>query len=315
MLLSVSSIRKKMRDLNFVRGFWQLADPKIWTASMVPFVLGTCIAAGSGFQIQWRYAFLAILVIILVEIGKNGVNEYYDYKSGADLNVNPADRTQFSGGKKVIVDKILTLKEVGWISFFCLFTSIMLAFPILIYSDRIIWFGIGGIFLSIAYSMPPLQLSYRGLGEIAVGLTFGPIIVTGAYFLQANRIDIAPILISIPLAFLIANVLWINEIPDVEADRKAGKMNLVARRGRSEAIYGYRILFILAYLSLIMCAIILRNLIYLTAMLTSVMAFKAVRNARANVMNTQELSSANGLTILIYLATGIILSIVSLIHI
>lgn len=304
-----------MSDLNLARGFWQLADPKIWTASMVPFVLGTCIAAGSGFRIKWWYAFLAILVIILVEVGKNGVNEYYDYKSGADLNVKPIDRTQFSGGKKVIVDGLLTIKEVGWISFFCLIASIVLSFPILIYSDRILWFGIAGIFLSIAYSMPPLQLSYRGFGEIAVGLTFGPIIVTGAYFLQANRIDVAPILLSIPLAFLIANVLWINEIPDVEADRKAGKMNLVARRGRSEAIYGYRVLFILAYLSIIMCTILLRKPIYLAAMITSVFAFKAIRNARANVMNTQKLISANGLTILIYLATGIVLSIASLIHI
>ncbi|HEY7162235.1 MAG TPA: prenyltransferase, partial [Acidobacteriota bacterium] len=201
------------------------------------------------------------------------------------------------------------------ISFFCLFTSILLAVPILIYSDRILWFGIAGIFLSIAYSMPPLQLSYRGLGEITVGLTFGPIIVTGAYFLQANRIDAAPILLSIPLAFLIANVLWINEIPDVEADRKARKMNLVARRGRNEAIYGYRVLFILAYLSVILCAIILKNPIYLAAMITSLIAIKAIHNARANAMNTQKLTSANGLTILIYLATGIILSIVSLIHI
>ncbi len=82
-----------MSGTNFVKGFWQLADPKIWTASRVPFILGTCVAAGTGFQIHWLYALLAILVIILVEIGKNGVNEYYDYKSGADRFVAPADRT------------------------------------------------------------------------------------------------------------------------------------------------------------------------------------------------------------------------------
>jgi 1,4-dihydroxy-2-naphthoate octaprenyltransferase len=299
----------------FLRGLFQLADPKIWTASIVPFVLGTCIAAGSGFEIQWQYALLAILVIIFVEIGKNGVNEYYDYKSGADLYVVAADRTEFSGGKKVIVDGVLTLKQVGWISLFCLAAAAIFAIPLLLYFPQLIWFGIAGTFLSIAYSMPPIMLSYRGLGEIAVALTFGPIIVAGAYFLQAKRIDVAPVLLSIPLAFLIANVLWINEIPDVEADRKAGKMNLVARRGRTKALQGYSLLFILAYVSIIVSAIFLRNPIYLSAIITSLLAVKAVRIARQNIMTTVKLIPANGLTILNYLATGIILSIASLIRI
>ncbi len=304
-----------MNRMNFVKGFWQLADPKIWTASVVPFILGTCVAAGAGFQIHWLYALLAILVIILVEIGKNGVNEYYDYKSGADLYVAPIDRTQFSGGKKVIVDGLLTLRQVGWISFICLLSAGIFALPLPIYNPRIIWFGIAGMFLSVVYSMPPLQLSYRGLGEITVGLTFGPIIVVGAYFLQTKRIDVAPILLSIPLAFLIANVLWINEIPDVEADRRAGKLNLVARRGRPKALNGYRLLYVLAYLSVIGCAILLKNPIYISALITSLLAFKAVRIAREHVMDTQKLTAANGLTILNYLATGIILSIASLIRI
>jgi 1,4-dihydroxy-2-naphthoate polyprenyltransferase len=300
---------------NFNKGFWQLADPKIWTASMVPFILGTCIAAGAAFEIQWRYAVLAIVVIILVEIGKNGVNEYYDYKSGADLYVSADDRTQFSGGKKVIVDGVLTLNQVGWISIFCLFIALIFAIPILIHNPPIMWFGIVGFFLSIAYSMPPLKLSYRGLGEITVALTFGPIIVTGAYFLQAKRIDVAPVLLSIPLAFLITNVLWINEVPDIEADRKAGKMNLVATRGRAKVVQGYTLLFLLAYVSIIVCAIVLRKPIYAISIVTSVIALKAVRIARTNIMETHKLIAANGLTILNYLATGMILSIASLIRI
>ena len=297
------------------KGFWQLADPKIWTASIVPFVLGSTVAVSSGYHIHWKYTLLAILVIILVEIGKNGVNEYFDFKSGADLYVSTENRTQFSGGKKVIVDGLLSLRQVAWISFLFLIAAALFAVPLLKYNDQIIWFGIAGIFLSVAYSMPPLQLSYRGLGEIVVGLTFGPIVVNGAYFLQAKQIDIAPILLSIPLGFLIANVLWINEIPDIEADRKAGKMNLVARRGRAEALHGYGLLFILAYIAVIACAILLRNPIYATAIITSVFALKAFRIAKENVTDTQKLVAANGLTILNYLATGIILSIASLIRI
>jgi 1,4-dihydroxy-2-naphthoate polyprenyltransferase len=293
----------------FWKGFWQLADPKIWTASIVPFILGTSIAVSSGFQIHWEYTLLAILVIILVEIGKNGVNEYFDFKSGADLYVTAENRTQFSGGKKVIVDRLLSLQQVRWISILCLLGAVVCSIPILVYSQGILWFGLAGIFLSIAYSMPPLQLCYRGLGEITVGLTFGPIIVAGAYFLQAKRIDVEPIILSIPLAFLISNVLWINEIPDVEADRQAGKMNLVARRGRDKAIDGYIFIFALAYVAVIICAIVLKQPFLLAALLTSLLAIKAVKVAKKNIHNTSKLISANALTIVIYLTTGVLMAI------
>src|SRR5262245_36407938 len=115
---------------SFWKGFWQLADPKIWTASIVPFVLGTSLAACAGFRIHWQYTLLAVLVIVLVEIGKNGVNEYFDFKSGADRYVSPENRTDFSGGKKVIIDEVLTLRQVGWISFLCLSTAVILALPL-----------------------------------------------------------------------------------------------------------------------------------------------------------------------------------------
>src|SRR3990172_11225228 len=87
------------------KGFWQLADPKIWTASLVPFALGQSIAYANGYFLRWDLLIIAVCVVILMEIAKNGLNEYFDYKSGADLFVQPSDRTPFSGGKKVIVDR------------------------------------------------------------------------------------------------------------------------------------------------------------------------------------------------------------------
>jgi len=123
-------VRKGMRKW-FWKGLMQLGDPKIWTASLSPFFLGTSVAVSHGYPMQWLLLVEALTVIILIEVGKNGANEYSDYRSGADQFVAPADRTPFSGGKKVIIDNVLKLSEVGW--------------------------------------------SYRGLGELAVGFTFGPV--------------------------------------------------------------------------------------------------------------------------------------------
>jgi 1,4-dihydroxy-2-naphthoate octaprenyltransferase len=111
------------------------------------------------------------------------------------------------------------------------------------------------------------------------------------------------------LGFLIANVLWINEVPDVDADRRAGKQNLVARRGRENALQGYILLFIFAYAFVIICAFVLKQPLYLASLISSVIAIKGIRIASKNLTNTSQLIPANQSTILCYLTTGILLSI------
>lgn len=293
----------------FWKGLLQLADPKIWTASLVPFALGISIASAHGHPLNWFLLLLSVMILILVEISKNGMNEYYDYQSGADPFVAPEDRTPFSGGKKVIVDGILTLKEVAWISILSILLACLSAIPLIYYRPALLIFGFIGTFFAIAYSVPPLQLSYRSLGEVAVGLTFGPVIVNGVYFLQTARIDIEPILLSIPLGFLIANVLWINEIPDVEADRRAQKWNLVARLGRERSFGGYVLLFALAFASIVAASIILRKPFYLLGLGSLFIVPGTIRHARQHLLDSQKLIRANERTILIYLLTGVLLSI------
>jgi 1,4-dihydroxy-2-naphthoate octaprenyltransferase len=289
----------------------QLADPKIWTASLVPFVLGNCLSVASGFRFQWIPTGLALIVLIFIEVSKNGFNEYFDFLSGADRYVRPEDRTSFSGGKKVIVDQILTLSEVKNISLIFLSLAITHAIPVLLFRPTLIWFGVVGLFLSIAYSVPPFRLSYRGLGEIAVGFVFGPVIVNGSYFIHAGKLDLAPILLSLPIGFMISAVLWINEIPDVEADRKANKWNIVARLGREKAIPGYFFLFLCAYLSIVVASFLLRNPWLILSLSSLFIVLRANKHLRHYVWKTQKLVKANALTIQAYLLTGLLLSILS----
>ena len=301
----MSSIRR------ILEGLLKLADPKIWTASLVPFALGNSLAIAADYKFHWIAFLLSLIVIVCIEISKNGFNEYFDYKSGADLYVTSENKTPFSGGKRVIVDGLLSLSEVAWISLIFLALAILHSIPILLFRPELAWFGILGLFLSIAYSVPPLKLSYRGLGELAVGFVFGPIIVNGAYFIRSGKMDLAPMLLSLPLGFMIAAVLWINEIPDVEADRKAHKWNLVARLGRQKAIPGYVLLFLCAYICIGVSTIVLRNPWLILSFITLILTVKAYQYLWRYVWDTKHLMKANALTIQTYLLTGLLLSICS----
>jgi 1,4-dihydroxy-2-naphthoate octaprenyltransferase len=178
----------------------------------------------------------------------------------------------------------------------------------------VLYVGIAGFGLSILYSLPPFKLSYRGLGEIAVGVTFGPLMVAGIVLTMAGRTEALShwpmiLLVSMPFAFLIANVLWINQFPDYETDLAANKRNLVVRLGKKRAVYGYAALFLLAYLSIAVIAVYSRNAVWLIGLLSAPLAYKSVMNCRRNYDNIKELMYSNAKTVQIYILTGVLMSI------
>ncbi len=105
-----------------------------------------------------------------------------------------------------------------------------------------------GIACAFFYHAGPLRLAYRGWGEAAVALCYGPLIATGTNLVQRGRISMDVVLASLPLGLLIAAFLWINQFPDYRADRAAGKRNLVVRLGRERASTGFALLVAAALL-------------------------------------------------------------------
>ena len=92
---------------NFWAGFWRLADPKISLASFAGMFLGACAAAGDR-ALSWGWLLLTVFGIFAIEIAKNASGEIVDFDSGTDQAVLPDDRCPFSGGKRVLVDRLLT---------------------------------------------------------------------------------------------------------------------------------------------------------------------------------------------------------------
>ena len=288
------------------QGFWQIADPKIWIASTIPMAVGGAVAFAYSGSFSWPWFLIGAAAIYLIEIGKNAINEYVDYLSGVDRFVTPDKRTPFSGGKKTIIDGKLTLKENLVIGIITIAAGSLLGLLIIFIRDfNIIWFGLAGVFFALFYSLPPFKFAYRGLGELVVGFTFGPLITCGTFLVQTGTLTPLVILASLPLGLLIANVLWINQYPDYEADLQGGKRNGVVRLGKQKAGLIFALLFGLAYLTMPVLALFSKNFFWLLPLISLPLALRAVKVAREQYDNIGLLVEANAKTIQIYQLTGL----------
>lgn len=298
----------KKRSL-LLKGFWQVADPKIWIASTIPILIGAAIAWSFGNQtkpLSVLWFVLAVLGVFIVEIAKNALNEVVDYQSGVDPGVDEQHRTPFSGGKKSIVQGRLNITQCLYIAIICFLAAAVIGCFLTFFVElQIFWVGLAGFVLAVIYSMPPFKLCYRGLGEFAVGIAFGPVIVMGIYVLIEGRFDWLPFLASLPIAFMIINVLWINQYPDYEVDKAHDKKNWVVRLGKKRAVRIYALLFALSYLSVITLAVYAANFIWLLPLLTIPLAVKAVNNCSRNYDQIDKLIASNAATVQIYQLFGL----------
>jgi 1,4-dihydroxy-2-naphthoate octaprenyltransferase len=237
---------------SFRAGFWRLADPKISLASFASMALGLCAAAADG-PVHWGWFLATFFAVFAIEIAKNASGEVFDFDSGADLAVTPENRSPFSGGKRVLVDHWLTRRQTIGIAFagYAVFVVLGLAI-VLLREPAVLPLGVAGLVLAYEYQAPPLRLSYRGLGEVAVAIVYGPLLCAGTYLVQRGSVPPRAWLVALPLGLLVAAFLWINEIPDCEADRSAHKLTLVARMGRRNASRWFAAIVAFALLSILL---------------------------------------------------------------
>lgn len=233
------------RDL--LEGIHRLADPKISLASIASMALGAAVAACEG-PLAWGWLALTFLGIFGIEVAKNASGELVDFESGVDEAVSPEDRSPFSGGKRVLVEGILTRRQtaiVGWLGY-----GIGIVSGVILAAYRhpdVLWLGLAGVGLAYFYHAAPVRLSYRGLGEVAVALTYGPLIACGTYLVQRRDWGEQIWWAALPLGILIGAFLWINEFPDYRADRGGGKRTLVVRLGPRAASRVYVVVVAAAY--------------------------------------------------------------------
>jgi len=277
---------------SFWRGLWRLADPKISLASISSMFLGSAIAGADG-PLHWGWLAVTVAGILAIEVAKNAAGEIVDYDSGTDLKVAPGDRSPFSGGKRVMVEGLLTRQQMLATSAVSYLVGIGLGLWITLSREpAVLWLGLLGVAGAFFYHAPPLRLSYRGLGELAVALCYGPIICAGTYLVQRGTVAAPPLLLSIPLGLLVAAFLWVNEFPDYPSDKSVGRRNLVVLLGRPAASRWFAAINGVAFILLLLLpAAGAPPSVYLAGVSALPVAF-AVRRLWTEPENTQRLIAA-----------------------
>lgn len=241
------------------QGVWALADPKISITSLASMTIGVCVAALEG-PINWFWFIVFGLTMFCMEVAKNAWGDIYDYDSGTDLAVSAQDRTNFSGGKRVLVDALLTRQQTWWIAYIFGATGLLLGAAIVFIQEPMVFLlGLVGLLLGWSYHGPPLQLVYRGLGELAVLIIYGPVIAVITYMIQRHQMSLDVVWLSFPLGILITAFLWVNEFPDHDADKSANKRNLIVILGKHRASRGLPFIYLTAF-TLILLMPLLTNI-------------------------------------------------------
>lgn len=217
------------------------------SATLIPVLVGIAIAAAHG-SFDLVAALLTIVGAAAVHLALNVANDVFDARLGADdRNVNP---TKYSGGSRVIQYGLVSLRRMATISlgFYAIAIGVGLVLLLTRFSVALLVIGVLGILLSVFYTAPPLKLVYRGLGELTTAIGFGPLMLLGAYVVQTvGGVRLEPIVASLPIALLVALILYVNEIPDRPGDARAGKRTLPVVLPQQAVVNGYFVAALAAF--------------------------------------------------------------------
>jgi 1,4-dihydroxy-2-naphthoate polyprenyltransferase len=216
------------------------ARPRTLPAAIAPVLVGSALAWRDG-SFSAPAALLCLGFALLVQIGTNFANDYYDFVRGADTAARVGPRRAVAAGLVAPA----TMKR-AMIAVFG--TAFLAGLGLLAWGGPwLLVVGVASIACGIAYTGGPWPLAYLGLGDVFVFIFFGLVAVGGTYFVQAGRITTEAILAGIPLGLLAANILVVNNYRDVESDAAANKRTLVVRFGRAAARAQFGISLVIAF--------------------------------------------------------------------
>lgn len=227
---------------------WGLAiRPRTLPAAAAGVVMGSALAWYDG-VFEWKAALACLLAALLLQIGSNLANDVFDYERGTDTD-------ERLGPLRVTQTGLLSPPQVkagmavifGLATLLGLYLTWLGGWPILI-------IGVASILAAIAYTGGPFPLGYHGLGDIFVFIFFGLAAVTGTYYLQAGSVSPGAWWMAIPPGLIITAILVVNNLRDLENDRKSGKHTLAVRLGERGTRAEYLTCMTLAFLILVVPA-------------------------------------------------------------
>ena len=282
------------------------------SATIVPILLGATVAS-RYVSVDWFYFALTMLGGSLLHIGTNTSNDYFDHTSGTD-EANYNYMVPFSGGSRSIQMGLISAKGMLYLSMITFALSGLIGIPLIIKAGiNILYLGFIGFLSGFFYTAPPFRFASRkGIGELLIGLNFGPLMVVGSFLVQTSG-DLTHVfeaaLAGIPIGLLVAAIVYINQFPDHDGDKATGKNNLVVVFGPEKARIGYVFLVVSAFVSIIVMA--LNGTFPKLSLIALPAAYFGVRAIQTlyKYYNDRLLIPANAGTINMHLVTGLLFCI------
>jgi 1,4-dihydroxy-2-naphthoate octaprenyltransferase len=240
--MSAAASRGARRDTtpSGVRIWMMAARPRTLPAAIAPVLVGTALAGYAGsFHILRLIA--ALVGAIFIQVGTNLSNDYSDARRGADTEDRLGPVRVTAGGlvppQRVLVATYLT------------FGVAVLAgvYLIAVAGWQLLLVGAASILAGVAYTGGPRPYGYEGLGEVFVFLFFGIVAVAGSFFVQVKHLHWEAFALAVPVGLLAAAILVVNNVRDIDTDRRAGKRTLAVRLGRERTQRLYAVMIYAAY--------------------------------------------------------------------
>lgn len=273
-----------------------------WTALRYHFVPPSIFPATVGALVAWAvdhsffpFYFLLVMVGVVVNhVALNMADDYFDYKHAVD-KLKPEEKNPYSGGSGTLSSGLI--KPSAMLKAFLIGFLITIAIGLFLTATRglpVLLFGLFGVFCSVFYTAPPVNFSHYGLGEVAQLVNFGTTIGLGSYFVQTQTISLEAFVATLPMGIMLFSMIVINEIPDYQEDRLAGKLTLVARYGKRSGVKLYIASWVCTYAVIILGALTgVLPLLGLLALVSTPLTFRSIRTLRRNFEDPVALAPAN----------------------
>lgn len=223
--------------------WFEAARPKTLPAAVIPVLVGTAFAQAAG-AASYAKAAICLAFSLLVQIGTNFANDYFDFVQGADTAERVGPRRAVAAGlvapRTMLLATVAVLAAAFAVGLLLVVEGGWVLLPI----------GIVSIVCAIAYTGGPYPLGYNGLGDLFVFIFFGLVAVGATFYVQAHTVTLPVLAAAAAVGLLAANILVANNYRDAETDAKAGKRTLVVRFGRKFALWQYG----LSALAALLCA-------------------------------------------------------------
>ena len=217
--------------------YLQAVRPFSFTATAIPVLFGALLAP----HVHAGLLLLTLLGALALHAGVNVISDYFDYQRGADT-------WRVLGSSRVLVDQVMAPRPLfRWGMLLFVLGCGLGLYLVYLRGLPVLWIGMIGAALGMFYTAPPVGLKYRALGDVAVFIAFGPLMALGAFYVQAQTLDLRAAYLAVPIGLLTIAILHGNNYRDIQEDLQAGYRTVAVLLGpRGSGIY-YLLLVVLAY--------------------------------------------------------------------